>query len=110
MAKDQRSSIAVSRATAAALKVLADEIGTTVGEMLSVIVTHKPALLQRAYVQGDRLAKTARLLAIGQRRMAASGSGSRPASSAPAAGSAPGQTTPAQVAVQRRPSAPPRTP
>ena len=86
MGKHDRSSIAVSQSTAKALKVLADEIGTTVGDMLHIIVTHKPDVVQRAYVQGDRLAKAARLVELGQRRMAAaSGSGSRSASSAPPA-------------------------
>ena len=42
MPKHPRSSIAVSKETAKALKVLADEIGTTVTDLLGVIVTHKP--------------------------------------------------------------------
>ena len=90
MRKNARSSIAVSRETAAALKVLADEIGSTVEEMLHVVVVHKPAMLQRAYVQGDRLAKAGRLVELGQRRMAAaSGSGSRSASAAASSAPAP---------------------
>ena len=85
MAKGYMKSVAVSRETASALKVLADEIGTTVGDMLCVVVIHKPDMLQRAYVAADRIAKVARLLEIGQRRMAAaSGSGSRSASASPA--------------------------
>ena len=110
MAKDQqRSSVAVSRATAAALKTTADDVGATVGDLL-YFAALKPAMLQRAYLQGDRAAKAARLAEIGQRRMAAasgSGSGSRSASSAPsaAASSAPSSSagsTP--VALQRPPS------
>ena len=111
----QRSSIAVSKETAKALKVLADEIGTTVTDLLGVIVTHKPDALQRAYVAADRIEKAARLVTLGQRRMAAvsgssSGSRSASASSAPAA-SAVAPRTPAASAsvVQRMPSAPPRT-
>ena len=112
MRKHARSSIAVSRETAAALKVLADEIGSTVGEMLHVVVVHKPAMLQRAYVQGDRLAKARRLVELGQRRMAAaSGSGSRSASAAassapaPAAGSRSGSTSARSGSVSSAPAA-----
>ena len=121
MGKLDRSSVAVSRATAKALKVLADEIGTTVGDMLTVVVVHKPALLQRAYVQGDRLAKAGRLVELGQRRMAAaSGSGSRSASAAassapaPASGSASAAAAsapaPVAVSVPRAPASSSRTP
>ena len=59
MPKDQRSSVAVSRETAAALKAVADEVGATVGELLHFAAL-KPAILQRAYLQGDRAVKAAR--------------------------------------------------
>ena len=104
MAKDHRSSVAVSRETAAALKAAADDVGATVGDLL-YFAALKPAMLQRAYLQGDRAAKAARLAEIGRRRMAAaSGSGSRSASSAPsaAASSAPAGS----ASLQRPPSLP----
>ena len=103
MPKDQRSSVAVSRETAAALKAVADEVGATVGELLHFAAL-KPAILQRAYLQGDRAVKAARLTEIGQRRMAsAAGSGSS-TSPAPGSGSRSASASPAPAAGS--PSAP----
>ena len=83
MAKDNRSSVAVGRDTAAALKGIADAVGATVGDLLRLAAL-KPTAIQRAYLEGLRAEAYARLVKLYRR--AASGSGSPASARQPSGG------------------------
>ena len=85
MAKDNRSSVAVGRDTAAALKGIADAVGATVGDLLRLAAL-KPTAIQRAYLEGLRAEAYARLVKLDRR--AASGSSAASAEPRPSAAAA----------------------
>ena len=87
MAKDNRSSVAVGRDTAAALKGIADAVGATVGDLLRLAAL-KPTAIQRAYLEGLRAEAYARLVKLDRR--AASGSSAASAEPRPSAAAASG--------------------
>ena len=99
MAKDNRSSVAVGRDTAAALKGIADAVGATVGDLLRLAAL-KPTAIQRAYLEGLRAEAYARLVKLDRR--AASGSSAASAEPRPSAAAASGSSA---ASAEPRPSA-----
>ena len=99
MAKDNRSSVAVGRDTAAALKGIADAVGATVGDLLRLAAL-KPTAIQRAYLEGLRAEAYARLVKLDRR--AASGSSAASAEPRPSAAASSGSSA---ASAEPRPSA-----